>query len=96
MPYYRITITDVYGKVYQGVKYDYQENIEMYFIKAHRAALLSLKMTLKSVDVVMLREGCQEVIDYKAQRLKEPYNGPVNTSSHLKDKYAYRPENQKE
>ena len=64
MPYYRITVTDVYGKVKQGVRFDNLTDIDAFHRKAYRKAITAMKNTLKSIDVVMLTSECAEVLKF--------------------------------
>lgn len=75
MPYYRITITDIDGKIWQGVREDALTNIDQYYQKVHRKALLSLKNRLRTVDVVMLTCNSPQVQDYVKRKVQSKMPG---------------------
>ena len=68
MPYYRITVTDIYGKVSQGVKEDHLTDIDAYYQKAYRKAYTTMKGLLKSIDVVMLPTQSPDVLKHLAKK----------------------------
>ena len=61
MPYYRITITDIYGHISQGIRQDPMADIDVYYGKVRRRAITELKGNLRDIDVVMLTSSCKEV-----------------------------------
>ena len=68
MPFYRITVTDIYGKISQGIREDPMTDINAYYGKAHRKAEIALKNRLRSVDVVMLMPNSKEVLESLEKR----------------------------
>lgn len=64
MPWYRITITDIYGHIQQGVREDPMDNVDAYYGKARRKAEMALKSRFKDIDVVMLVSSSKEVEDH--------------------------------
>ncbi len=87
MPHYRITITDIYGKVKQGVRFDNLTDIDAFYNKAHRKAILALKNTFKSIEVVMLSSGSEEVLEFLHKRRHAPQPPVGNAVYHGKQKY---------
>ena len=84
MPYYRITITDIYGHISQGIRNDAMDNIDAYYGKARRKAEIALKNRFKDIDVVMLASGSKEVQDYlEKQRNKVWANAEVRSKEEI-------------
>ena len=90
MPYYRITVTDVFGVVRQGIRYDFLTDIDAYYQKAHRKAVTALRNTLKSVDVVMLTTHCEDVKKYMEKQRNSMEYKPTEGGYQGKEKFAYR------
>ena len=84
MPYYRITITDIYGHVCQGVRNDAMDNIDAYYGKARRKAEIALRNRFKDIDVVMLVSSSKEVQDYlEKERNKVWANAQVRSKEEI-------------
>ena len=66
MPFYRITITDIYGHISQGVREDYLTDIDTFYEKTKRKAITAMKAKFKSIDVVMIVSNSNEAIAYQA------------------------------
>jgi hypothetical protein len=64
MPYYLITIKTFAGKVYCGVKYDRETDIDVYYKNVWLQTHAALKTLFVDIDVVMLWSGSKEVSDY--------------------------------
>ena len=70
MPFYRITITDIYGHISQGVREDPISNIDVYYQKARQKAITAFRSNFKDIDVVMLTTGCAEVQKHLQKKMK--------------------------
>ncbi len=87
MPYYRITITDIFGHVSQGVRNDPMDNIDAYYGKSRRKAEIALKNRFKDIDVVMLTTSSKEVQDYlEKQRNKVWENAEIKSKEEILSK----------
>jgi hypothetical protein len=90
MPYYRITITDIYGKITQGVRFDYLTEIDTYYRKVCRKAITTYRRELKTVDVVMLTSNCPDVLKYLETRRQTMEYKPTEVAKYQgKEKYGY-------
>ena len=84
MPYYRITITDIFGHVSQGIRNDPMDNIDAYYGKARRKAEIALKNKFKDIDVVMLTTSSKEVQDHlEKQRNKVWENAETRSKEEI-------------
>jgi hypothetical protein len=91
MPFYRITVTDIDGKIWQGIKEDPITDIDLYYNKARRQAISALKAKFRDIEVVMLTSVCQSVKEHIQKRNNAiSASRVVNGGYSGKDKFAYR------
>lgn len=91
MPFYRITLTEIDGKIWQGIKEDPITDIDLYYNKARQRAISVLKSRFKDIEVVMLTSTCQPVRAFLKKRDAILSNNRVGGIAYTgKDKYAYR------
>ncbi|PQJ12870.1 hypothetical protein CJD36_003755 [Flavipsychrobacter stenotrophus] len=64
MPFYRITVTDIYGHITQGVRQDHVVDIGMYYEKAKQKAITAMKAKFKTINVVMVTSNSDDVKEY--------------------------------
>ena len=64
MPFYRITVTDIYGHITQGVRQDHVVDIDMFYEKAKQKAITAMKAKFKTINVVMVTSNSDEVKEY--------------------------------
>lgn len=95
MPYYRITITDIYGKISQGIKEDPISDIDTYHNKARQQAITALKSKFKEIEVVMLTSDSTAVQEYLIKKRNTVSYSSNYKPSAGKDKFAYRNINEK-
>lgn len=91
MPFYRITVTDIDGKIWQGIKEDPITDIDLYYNKARRQAISVLKAKFRDIEVVMLTSLCQSVKEHLKKRNNAVAGSRVVSNGYSgKDKFAYR------
>lgn len=54
MPFYKITIIDTSGKVMQGIRFNDETNIDIYYSHVYIKAQRVLKDSFADIDVIML------------------------------------------
>ncbi len=73
---------DIYGKVSQGVRFDHLADIEAFYKKAERKAMIAMKNRFKSIDVIMLREDTNEVKLYLQKKgIRPAWKPEINSPS---------------
>jgi hypothetical protein len=73
MPYYQITITGKSGKIYQGIKFDFTDDVDLMYRKSCLTAKDKLQDEFDEIDVVMLSAHSKvlkaHLTRYRSERL---------------------------